>query len=246
MDSFGFKEKPKKAEDAFLEQEIERLLEDENAYSFFSTPLKSAKTCRMEHKQQIQEVLSMKEWQTAMADALDLIRQKLSAAVGVEAAQQVQKELRHAPEHLSEKLKDPALKSSSLQHLMGLSDDSLVSIYELAYDLLLKQDYKESLALLKLLSFLAPQIPSYWIAQGFCLHHLQKVEEAAEAYEIAKILNPEDPQAYIALANCYLHLKEKRQAQDALDQAEQLLLSQPNDQWMQEIDSLKPLIKSVI
>jgi type III secretion system low calcium response chaperone LcrH/SycD len=94
----------------------------------------------------------------------------------------------------------------TLQEILGVSDETLRSLYTLSRYLYEHQHYEEACGAFYLLSLLSPSYPTFWMGLGNCEYLLERYQEALSAYAFASQVDPSDPSPHILIARCHLAL----------------------------------------
>jgi tetratricopeptide (TPR) repeat protein len=119
---------------------------------------------------------------------------------------------------------DPALtmlgNGASLQETLGITDESLNSIYQLSKFLYEHQHYEEASGAFYLLSLLCPSCPTYWLGLGQTEYFLANYQEALLCFSFATHVHPEDPLYHILSARCHKALRNDAAALASLGIAE--------------------------
>lgn len=111
-------------------------------------------------------------------------------------------------------------KGETLQEILGVSDETLRSMYTLSRYLYEHQHYEEACGAFYLLSLLNPSYPTFWMGLGNCEYLLQKYQEALSAYAFASQVDPSDPTPHILSARCHLALGNLAAATASISVAE--------------------------
>lgn len=96
--------------------------------------------------------------------------------------------------------------TSYLQQFLGFSDKTLLWIYQVEFNYLEQEKFKEALAIFSLLPLLNPFICDYWIALGFAQKANTLDAEAICSFSFASILNPKNPVSRYRSAELYIKL----------------------------------------
>jgi tetratricopeptide (TPR) repeat protein len=180
--------------ESFIDSEIDNLLETDETYQFQSTPLKTAEAIKADHRRQLKEELEQKELREHIVKAYDLIMNELPQRVSPAEFDQLKQEFNKSLDHFYEISQKPVEfidQLSSFQEIYGISNESMVLIYSLAYTYLENQEFKNAESLLYFLLLLNPAISSFWFALGICLQNQGKDEESKIMFETAQALDSE-------------------------------------------------------
>lgn len=174
-----------------------------------------------------------------------LLKEKLESLSSLEK-EKIEKELGHSLEIIVSMLKpspkekeNASLKEEdTFQSILGLSDDTLLWIYTLGYQLSLEHKYEEALSIFQMLTTLNPLVSDYFIAQGLSERSLQYNTEALYSFAMASIMNPLSPVARYNSSEIYLELHQLDDAQLELDALEELVITG-------KLTDLQPAVESI-
>ena len=118
---------------------------------------------------------------------------------------------------ITEALIDP---SQTFQAKLEISNDSLLEMVEVAYDLIANEELEDAHDALCFLVWLNPSIKEFWKKLGLILEMQEDFEDAVNCYLTACITEPYDLQSedFVDVARCFLVL-------DKLEEAEQVFKS---------------------
>lgn len=229
-----------------IESQVDGLIQEDAYYEMFATPLKPASSFKSDHRKQLIEFFQLKELRSQLEVAPSIILDLLPSYVSAEEFSKIKEELDQSGAHFLQFIETIEEKSDDkpilFQEMFGLSDDTLIQIYDLAVDLVKKGNYKDALTLFVFLTTLAPHVPSYWIAQGACLQALDRHEEAVAIFGAAKFLNPQDPAPLAYSIESYLILKEKEKVKEELQLMKEVVSNLPKDEkakWEPKIKEIE-------
>ena len=111
-------------------------------------------------------------------------------------------------------------RGETLQAILGVSDETLRSMYALSRYLYEHQHYEEACGAFYLLSLLNPSYATFWMGLGNCEYLLQRYQEALSAYAFASQVDPSDPTPHILSARCHLALGNLAAATASISVAE--------------------------
>lgn len=227
-----------------VESQVEALVEDDSYYQALATPLKPASAFKREHRRQLEDFFKLTELRKQFEEAPKLILNLLPNLVSTLEFNQVKDELDKSSENF---IKNMAIGSQSsekpvlFQELFGLSDETLMSIYDLGVDLVQKENFDHANTLFVFLTTLAPHVTSYWIAQGVCLQALDRHKDAIAIFDAAKVLDPSEPALSAYTIESYLALKEKDKASLEIDALKEIIKSLSGDKklkWEAKINEM--------
>jgi type III secretion system low calcium response chaperone LcrH/SycD len=107
-----------------------------------------------------------------------------------------------------------------LQEACGLSNSSLETLYEQAYDSYTKGKGMEAARYFGLLIALNPFQQKFWMGLAASQQLEKKYDKALQAYALAALLDDRDPIPHYHAAQCYLAMGNKKDAIKALELAE--------------------------
>lgn len=131
--------------------------------------------------------------------------------------------------------KELSSKEEVLQVKMGLSNETLLWIYSIGYQLSTENNYEDALPIFKVLTTLNPLVVDYFIAQGLSERALQYNEEALYSFAMAILLNPNHLLARYNSAEIYLNLHQTADAEAELEVLEDIVRTE-------NLTDFKPMI----
>lgn len=228
-----------------IESQVDNLIQEDSYYQMFATPLKPAKAFKQAHRKQLIEFFKLTELREQLEHAPELLLEHLPNFVPKEEFDQIKKELDNSGEHFVrfvESMSDePSEKPILFQEMFGLSDDTLLHIYDFGADLVKKENYEDALTVFVFLTTMAPHVPSYWIAQGACLQALDRHEEAISVFNAAKFLNSIDPSPSFYMIESHLALKDNTRAKLEVNSLKEIISNLSGDEknnWEQRIKGI--------
>lgn len=150
------------------------------------------------------------------------------------------------------KITNKALKQSGLvKDIMGITDESVESIYGQAYLLYNTGKYKDAAELFRLLIMLNSTEPKYVMGLAACMHMMKEYEGASATYTLVSIIDATTPIPHFHASDCYIQLGDKASAIIALEMAVQKAGDKPEFATLKEralitIKALKKEITEVI
>ena len=211
----------------FIESQIDDLIQEDDYYQAFATPLKSASIIKQEHKRKLEDFFKFSEQRSRIEHAEKLISDLMPTFVSTIEFAEIKEEFDNSASHFSRfiatKEDEISKRPILLQEMLGLSDETLLHIYSLGRSLFQKNQYEDALALFTFLTILAPHVSSYWIFEGACFQIQSSNEEALAAFNAAKFLNPLDPLPIAYAIESYHALKDKDQMKNEIQELENLV-----------------------
>lgn len=227
-----------------VKSQVEAIIPDESQYQMFATPLKPPSAFRKAHQENLMDFFKFEELHEQLEQAPKIILSLMPNYLPSEEFNKIKSELDKSINQfilVAISMSETSDKPILLQELFGITDDSLLKIYELGVDLVKKNNYKDGIALFVFLTTMSPYVPSFWIAQGVCLQALNSHEDAIELFKNAKILKPSDPVPFAYLIECYLILKKNDEAKtelEALKSTVETLQDGEKKNWEQKIKEI--------
>ncbi|HRD55946.1 MAG TPA: hypothetical protein PLC42_06070 [Parachlamydiaceae bacterium] len=225
-----------------IESQVDNLIQEDSYYQMFATPLKPASAFKQAHRKQLVEFFKLGDLREQLEHAPELMLELLPSFVSKEEFDQIKKELDSSGEHFVhfvESMSDkPSEKPILFQEMFGLSDETLLRIYDFGADLVKKENYEDANTIFVFLTTMAPHVPSYWIAQGACLQALDRHEEAVAVFNAAKFLNPKDPAPSFYTIESHLALKDNTRAKLELNTLKEIVSGMSGDEktaWEQKM-----------
>jgi len=109
-------------------------------------------------------------------------------------------------------LKKQLAAGLSPQQILAISQETMETFYEAAYQLLLHQRYNEAAHAFLFLVTLNSYDARYWTGLGLSSQFCQEYEGALDAYEMAAICDIDDPTPYYHMAKCLFALHDRESA----------------------------------
>ncbi len=128
---------------------------------------------------------------------------------------------------------DSALQKDSLQAFLGLSNQVLLWIYQVAHNSFKENRHEEAQDLFFILVLLNPMVRDYWVALGYAYQARDLQERALESFSLASLLDPEHAVSRYQSAKIYLSQGEFHDALAELEVLEEII-------HKQHLDFLRP------
>ena len=100
-----------------------------------------------------------------------------------------------------------------LKELMGISDSTFASMYEIGCLLFEENKIEEAISVFEMVSMLDVTCHEIWFSLGLCHQRLNKFIEAIGNYKMAIMTNALNMQSYINMAYCYIAGENKEEAE---------------------------------
>ncbi|MCH9627918.1 MAG: Chaperone protein SicA [Chlamydiales bacterium] len=123
--------------------------------------------------------------------------------------------------YLEDFVPNALLKSASLQHAFGITNEEMEKLYEEAFSYYEADRYLDALTVFRWLVLFNAFKAKYWLGFAACQQLMQRYEKALHAYAMASLLAPESPDPHYHAYECYMEMEDKDEAQKALKLAEQ-------------------------
>ena len=151
-----------------------------------------------------------------MKKAGEIIKGKLSSLAPAEK-ERVERELRHSAESITSLLtpsenSEGMTEDKTMQSILGISNETLLWIYSIGYELSLAKHHEEALCIFQTLTTLNPLVADYFVAEGLAERALHHNKEALNSFAMASLMNPNQAISRYNSAELYL---EQHQAEDA-------------------------------
>lgn len=108
----------------------------------------------------------------------------------------------------------------SLAQQLGISHNTLKTIYEIGNELFIHKQYDEALNLFQAFVHLDNVSYEAWVALGICFQQKEKFYQAINAYTMASLLSPAEILPYLYSCECFIALNNYAQAKGCLELAE--------------------------
>lgn len=110
-------------------------------------------------------------------------------------------------------------RANAQQDLEPFSQESLLALYTMAYELYRNGKYQDAKAFFQFLTIADSFERKYWMGLGACCQMLKTFHEAIDCYSAAALQDPSDPYAHWHAADCFFQLHDLPKAQAALHSA---------------------------
>lgn len=170
-----------------------------------------------------------KDTQYKMSDGLEACIAEIkqfSAHSADSAIKELQSSLKtiHKPEALKS-IEENVLSGSSLREQLGISDDTMQTLYQGARTIFDKGCYVDAAKAFFALCNLEPAVSSYWIGLGHANFQNREYSDAVDAYSMLSMCSPNDAMPHIWAANCFKEQHDGLNEKTALEEAVQILKS---------------------
>lgn len=207
-----------------------------------ATAFKSAEMMRNEAKEELMKAIRMEDFQKNLHKGLSLIVKLMGERVSKEALDQFLTEVEQGMKLAAET--PPEISEGEpiiLQELFGISDESMLRVYDLASQLVDEKEFQDAREIFSFSCIYAPDISAHWCALALCYQQTgASFNEICEIYEMAVGVAPEDPEPLIRQAAFFVEHNYGSEARQALDKAENLLsIGEEHASWRSTIGSLR-------
>lgn len=147
----------------------------------------------------------------------------------------------HAHKHLAERLQKVYAKAgkeafwqnensidSTIQDLVGISDEEIISYYNVGSQLFKSGAYHDACHIFTLLTQLNPKATTFWMALAIAQEKLHEYEIAVYSYLISAELDETSTTCYLHAARCLVQLHQPEEAKKVLQHALERINEQPN------------------
>jgi tetratricopeptide (TPR) repeat protein len=107
---------------------------------------------------------------------------------------------------------EPNLLGQIPQDFLGISDDQLSGMYQIAWGFLEEQESAEAVRAFTLLCHLHPYVPDFWFGLGKALRECNEPEDALSMLLVAETIDPTRFEFYEEEIECCLQMNQKREA----------------------------------
>lgn len=219
--------------DTDLHSLIENYVEQQD-FHVAETPLKSEQQIKDELKHKLLKEQNFKSLTKGIFNSINLINQHLRTLNDEKIEEKVTQELYNAFKTLGEcksKLESTNtdwinqwdLNDSIWTAIYGISDETLMLIYEIVLNCYSHKEINNAKDLLQLLLIFAPTVPAYWNALGFCLQEEGDLNQALQSYLFAEEIDEDIIETHFYLAHCYAAMKENSLAKEQVEKLYRLI-----------------------
>jgi type III secretion system low calcium response chaperone LcrH/SycD len=138
---------------------------------------------------------------------------------------------------IEKKGEDDNLEEKSLGETLGISQDSLDTIYAIAYHLYQDKEFEKASDVFRILCIFEPLMHIGWFGLALSEHEQERWQAALEAYTMASITDSETPLPHFHSAECYEAMNDIPKTLEALDLAIEIV-DQTRDKQFQSIKEL--------
>lgn len=212
------------------------------------TPLKTGQQLKSELREKLIKQNKFENLSHGIFNAVDLINEYLETNGTKEQREKIHAELVSAFKILKETSGEtPSDKMTKLDPdqslwtaLYGISDETLLLIYDIVLKCYQNNEIENAKDLLGFLLIFAPILPAYWNALGFCYQTEGNFEQALDYFLIAEELDPELLQTHFYLARCYHVMNQKPAAHVQMEKIVTLLGSTDDSDghWRNQMELL--------
>lgn len=236
--------------DAEMQSHIDRFVSTQD-FQVIATPLKTSEQYKAELKDRMTRDYSYQNIMPSLSSSAQLINQHLIFHVDKAQSEKIKCELSNAFDHFNE-IRNPSSVSAEdfwKEHikcntkpwtLLGISKETLLTIYEIALVCFDRNEMTQAKSLLKLLLVFAPTIPSYWNALGFFYQKEKDLEAALQHYLFSEQVDPDHLETYFYISRCYLAMNQYLLAYEQVDKLIKLMNLSPElkKHWQSDVEKL--------
>lgn len=110
-------------------------------------------------------------------------------------------------------------QGGTFKELKHLSDETMESVYSVAYNLYQSGKYAEAIKVFQFLCFYDHYSTKYYLGLGACRFMQKEYQNAIEFFGFAASMNTDDPRPMLYIGDCYLALGEGDSAKVAYETA---------------------------
>jgi hypothetical protein len=133
--------------------------------------------------------------------------------------------------------------ANTLQEFLRISDESLLWIYSVGYNLFKEKCVEDAYAIFHLLLSLNSTTCDYWIAMGFTQLEKSEDMQALHSFATASLLDEKNPISRYQSAVIYLRLNQLEDALEEIKALEEIVAIQNLDNLKSSVVSLKSQIE---
>jgi type III secretion system low calcium response chaperone LcrH/SycD len=108
---------------------------------------------------------------------------------------------------------------TTVKDMLGISEESIESLYSQAYLLYNTGRYRDAIQVFRLLTMLNPMESKYTMGLAASLHMLKEYKGSAAMYTLVSILDPENPIPHYHASDCYIQMGDKLSSLAMLEMA---------------------------
>lgn len=211
-------------QDALIEEQVDEILSIEQSATF--SPTRKVVRNKGGRREKIKESLTDKALESDLKDAVKIIYLRMPNVTKTEDWDRVDTELsnvRTSTENFFNENGSLDIDPSvSCREIYGFSKKTLINIYEFALTLFDTNEYNKAVKICTLLTTVAAEIPSFWLALGRGFQFSGQYEKALSIYSQAKKRHPNTAKLYLFSAECYDALCSDTELSNELDQLKKL------------------------
>lgn len=205
-----------------MEQEIDAYVDKmEFEEEIIRNGLVPIKVKREKLKLEMKEAAKLPKLAQQIDTAIALLLTEGRRYLSKEAFQRLESDFTTIFTHLRD-IKLENVSAEDLQHLAGISDDTMQSIVEFAQATFAEQRYPDCLSLFSLLSILNPGNAEYWFRMGIAAQRCEDFELSCRSYGAASEIDPNHIGARVLAAECYARAKLLDEAKAELAAAKEI------------------------
>ncbi|MDB2614144.1 hypothetical protein N9Y92_03175 [Chlamydiales bacterium] len=194
-----------------------------------------------EHKQHAKDIF------TEIALAKELFNEKIHALSSVEQdaiKYDLEKAKEVAPNISFVELQES--KDFCLQKELCISDETLIEMEKLAYELIGKGELEKAKAVYYYLTIVNRFVPNFWIGYAYCCNELAIFNKAVSACKWAIYSGEQGPLPYIYLVSSYVNIKEDVLAKAAYETAKSIIeANEKSAEYQPYLDGCKEVLENI-
>jgi tetratricopeptide (TPR) repeat protein len=102
------------------------------------------------------------------------------------------------------------------QDLLGINDDQLLGMHQLAWEFLESEAYADAVRSFTLLCQIQPFVPDFWYGLGKALRGCNRADDALSMLLVAETLDPSRFEFYKEAIECCLQVNQRKEAEHIL------------------------------
>lgn len=209
-------------QDHLIDGKIDEYVEKQGIISPSSQRPTRLKQEKQRQKNELKQHLTIDYLHDHIEHAMQLIHTKMSDFVGSDDWKKTAEEFSNCQQSIEKFWKECQegrhSERASYAEILGLSDETLLSIYCFGLHLFEGEELRNSLAIFGFLTLISPQTASFWLALGRNYQFMGNFVEAIEVYHQGKASDPNLGSLYCFSAECYEAMEDIEARNHELEQ----------------------------
>lgn len=211
-----------------LEKKIEEHLDSLQLEEISVDALLTPAVRKAKLKRELLEANKFFETESYLTSALNILRTKWIQGDDDETLKEMEERFSKIADILNT-AEIETLSTESLYTVLGISDDLMSAILEMAIQYFASEEYDNSLAILILLTTLAQDNPNYWLRLGIAAQKTENYQLALKAYDITFELAPNAIGPLLFSVECYLGDGQPEKALEVIEEVKKIALTTEQD-----------------